>query len=97
MPKPVKPLMQKTLFEVRKPWEKEWEGMPEFAQEKIESWKTLLVHFACVEDLQAFAELVGQKLTPQTKSIYYPEAEKRHIVGVLRYADESQPEPGRKA
>jgi hypothetical protein len=59
----------------------EWRGMPEFQNEDQTAWKTLKVHFKSEEDLKAFAELVGQTVTEQTRSIWYPQAE------VGRYAD----------
>jgi hypothetical protein len=52
----------------------EWEGadMPEFDQGDIQAWKKLSVNFMNQEDLDAFAKLVGQKITPKTIFIYYP-------------------------
>lgn len=65
----------------------EWQGMPEFDQEDREALKTIKVHFASEEDMQAFAKLTGQTLTMKTKSIWYPRRE--HIEGDLRVSDES--------
>jgi hypothetical protein len=50
-----------------------WKGMPEFEQEDLEAHKTIKIHFANEDDYQAFARLVGQTLTPNTRSIWYPE------------------------
>ena len=50
----------------------EWVGMPEFIQEKKEPYKTLTIRFETEKDYQEFAELIGQKLTPKTKSIWHP-------------------------
>jgi hypothetical protein len=58
----------KTLFEQNN----EWRGMPEFVQEKKEPYSKIIVRFDSEEDLQAFAELIGQKLTNKTKSIWHP-------------------------
>jgi len=52
--------------------EKEWRGMPEFVQEKKEPFSKIVVRFECQEDLDEFAELIGQNLTPKTKSIWHP-------------------------
>ncbi len=49
-----------------------WKGMPEFEQDEIEAHKTIKVHFANENNYQAFARLVEQNLTEQTRSIWYP-------------------------
>ena len=51
----------------------EWQGMPEFEQEAYQEYKQLLIRFDTKEDYQVFAQLIGQNLTEQTKSIWYPE------------------------
>lgn len=56
-----------------------WQGMPEFEQQDKTAWKTLNVHFENEADLMAFAELVQQSLTVQTKSIWYPKHEKENL------------------
>jgi len=50
-----------------------WEGMPEFEQDDLSPIQTIKVNFATIQDREAFAELVGQKLTGKTQSIWYPE------------------------
>lgn len=55
-----------------KEWQAEWQGMPEFVQQKQEAYATLTVRFDSEEDLQEFAALIGQKLTQRTKSIWHP-------------------------
>jgi len=65
-----------------------WQGMPEFEQDDLEGWKAITVHFANEDDYQAFARLVEQKLTPQTRSIWHPaQVPTSHIVNAC--ADES--------
>jgi len=49
-----------------------WEGMPEFIQEKKEPFSKIIFRFESEDDLNEFAELIGQKLTPKTKSAWYP-------------------------
>ena len=66
-----------------------WVGMPEFEQEDMTAWKTLLVHFSGQSDLEAFAALVGQVVTLQTKSIWYPPAEIDHYITKRYVSDES--------
>lgn len=49
----------------------EWVGMPEFVQEK-EPYKELIVRFETEEDYKEFQQLINQKLTVKTKSIWHP-------------------------
>lgn len=53
-------------------WQFNWVDMPEFVQEKKAAFSQVLVRFETQEDLDAFAEIIGQKLTPKTKSIWHP-------------------------
>jgi hypothetical protein len=46
--------------------------MPEFVQEKQEPFAKIIVRFDNAEALQDFADKIGQKLTPKTKSIWHP-------------------------
>ena len=61
----------------------EWEGMPEYEHEDKTSCRQLIVHFACEEDLHKFSNLIEQKITEKTKSLWYPEAK------IETYADKS--------
>lgn len=67
-------------------WKSEWVGMPEFIQEDLSPWKQIIVSFENYEDIKAFSELIGQRLTPDTRSIWYPEAEIGRIAN-KRYVD----------
>jgi len=51
---------------------KEWEGMPEFVQERKKPFSKIVIRFETEEDLEDFAKLIGQKLTSKTKSIWHP-------------------------
>ncbi|MCK5341940.1 MAG: hypothetical protein KAR20_00970 [Candidatus Heimdallarchaeota archaeon] len=42
--------------------EKEWEGMPECNQEDLSAFKSMTIHFKNLEDINTFAELIGQKI-----------------------------------
>lgn len=67
-----------------------WKGMPEFVQKDLTPLKSIYVHFETIEDMEAFAKLVGQKLTLNTRSIWYPEAEIGRYADKL-FVDESDP------
>jgi hypothetical protein len=63
------------LFDLDPDWKKQWEGMPEYYQENKKPYQSINVHFKTKEDRDAFAELVGQKITDQTKGMSYPKVE----------------------
>lgn len=51
----------------------EWQGMPEFEQDDIQSWRKVIVHFRNQDDLDAFAALVQQTITDHTRYLWFPE------------------------
>jgi hypothetical protein len=53
-------------------WEDLWKGMPEFRQNDCEPYRSILVHFNDERDMKAFSDLVGQKLTTDTKYLWFP-------------------------
>ena len=72
-----------------KEWQREWQNMPEFVQDKKEVYATLVVRFRCQEDLEDFAKKLGQSVNQKTKSIWHPY--KSHWGGPgtdKRYVDE---------
>lgn len=52
-----------------------WRGMPAFEHEEQGSWKSVRVHFKDKKDYQAFCKRIGQRLTDETRSIWFPPAE----------------------
>lgn len=84
----VKPKEQQlSLIDVEEWWEEHWQGMPEFVQEDLMPWRSITVHFRNREDFDKFAELVQQRMTKLTPSIWFPEykIQKR----TSKYIDES--------
>jgi hypothetical protein len=65
----------------------EWKDMPEFIQEKQEPYAQMIVRFRCQQDLDEFSQMIGQKLTPKTKSIWHPVLV-RGLHGQKRWIDE---------
>lgn len=65
-----------------------WQGMPEFIQENKMEVKSLKINFASMEDYYAFGELIQQKLTPKTKSVWFPKQDLVKPSDYI-YADES--------
>lgn len=66
-------------------WKRHWQGMPEYEMSDLRPFKSMIVHFRNAEDRDAFAKLVEQTFTPDTKSIWYPKLEHEHFVD-KRYA-----------
>jgi hypothetical protein len=67
--------------------EQYWFDMPEFEQLKQKPHAEIKIRFATEEDLQDFADLIKQKLTVKTKSIWHPELT-RGLNGGKRYVSE---------
>jgi len=62
--------------------------MPEFVQEDLAPKFQVIVSFESEVDLLAFSQLVEQTVTPNTRSIWYPEAEIGRYMD-KRYADQA--------
>lgn len=82
-----KKVEQVALFDMRAEWEKEWHGMPEYVQNDLTSFRQIIVHFRCREDVDAFAKLIDQHITPRQPSLWYPKLEIRRRLEV-RYDSE---------
>lgn len=76
--------LAKLVFMTRRPdelgeWvkdhQREWAGMPEFKQEDKTAFRRLIVNFQSQADVEHFANLVGQTITEDTRSIWHPKAE----------------------
>jgi hypothetical protein len=52
-----------------------WRGMPSFEHEDTTAYRTIRVHFANQEDLDAFAKLIDQTVTEETKYLWFPKAD----------------------
>lgn len=65
------------LFEEENEWQKEWKNMPEFIQSKVgKEYHKITIRFENKEDLIAFSNLIHQKITNKTKSVWFPELER---------------------
>lgn len=69
-----------------------WKGMPEFQQEDLAPHRTLPVHFASDADVEEFGRRIGQTITPNARSIWFPPAEIGRIAD-KRYAAAPPVEP----
>lgn len=60
---------------------REWNGMPEFDQQNKEAFRSIVIHFKDQASVDAFAELIAQKITPKTRMAWFPNIE------IERYVD----------
>lgn len=68
----------------------EWKGMPEIGSVDIlGAAKSIIVHFKTPDDIKQFSELVGQTVTENTKSIWYPKQNFDELGKGLEFHDES--------
>lgn len=59
-------------LEVNESWKEHWVGMPEYIQNDEKPHQQIIVSFRNEQDVKDFAELIGQKLTYRTKSVWFP-------------------------
>jgi len=55
-------------------WEDHWKGMPDFEQNSAH-FRKMTVKFETEADMIKFGEVIGQKITPKTRGIWYPAPE----------------------
>jgi hypothetical protein len=53
-------------------YEKHWQDMPEFRNNPPEPFGRVSVLFARREDMELFAKLIEQPITPRTKAVWFP-------------------------
>lgn len=75
----------------------EWVGMPEYYQEDQTPYQSVYVHFANQADVDAFAKLIGQKITfsdrgRYTTDLWFPPAQLK-IASDKRWADADVTDP----
>jgi TET-Associated Glycosyltransferase len=63
---------QMSLMDIPDDYQAAWKGMPEYNQKDLMPWKTLKVHFRNADDRSAFSELLNQRLTPETRFVWFP-------------------------
>jgi hypothetical protein len=55
----------------------EWQGMPEFDQQDTNARYQLTVYFETERDVADFSRIIGQPITKDTKTVYFPQQERR--------------------
>ena len=79
---------QEILFDVPPHWEDQWNGMPEYKMGNTEPAQKITISFKSFDDVKEFGRLIGQRVTPQTDSLWFP---KQDWIPpkTMRYVDES--------
>jgi hypothetical protein len=67
----------------------EWQGMPEF-EDPDPCFRKVVVNFDSEEDVAVFFKAIGQKDTGKTKSIWFPEKERRDLESLRWAADDEE-------
>jgi hypothetical protein len=57
-----------------------WEGMPEYENENITPFRSINVRFRNEKDIKEFCDLIGQKITNETKSIWHPKLKQNDFI-----------------
>ena len=65
----------------------EWVDMPEFVQEDHETYRKIIVSFEKKEDVELFSIRLNQRISPKTRSIWFPDKPKNQTIS--RWIDES--------
>lgn len=70
-------------------YDKHWQDMPEFIQEKSEAYKTIIIRCSCADDVDSLAKAIGQPINHESQtSLWYPELVKAQPK-FKRYVDET--------
>lgn len=75
LPEMVAPPLKQKINGRSDKWKEQWLGMPDFDQEDNPPHRTLTMKFKTEQDFKDFAERIGQDLSDETKSIWYPKLE----------------------
>lgn len=67
---------------------KEWEGMPEFANEDLDAYRRILMKFDSEKDIEMFSKLIDCKITDKTKTVWFPPKPVDHLYMKRRWIDE---------
>lgn len=69
------------MFDMSPAWTEHWQGMPSYVHKNLQPFQSIILHFKDQQARDAFAKLVGQTLTSETKYAWYPRIE------IGRFAD----------
>ena len=69
-------------------WNQHWKGMPEFKQQDTMPYQKITMNFMNEEDVKAFSELIGQKITYKTDTLWFPKLNLEKPSNFI-YTDES--------
>ena len=53
-------------------WRDHWKNMPEFEPKPYKAIATVKIHFETIEGMELFGELIGRRITHESKGIFFP-------------------------
>lgn len=60
----------------------EWNNMPEFINENNDAHRKIIVSFQDEKSVKKFADLLDQRITDKTKSLWFPPKEKSNKISM---------------
>ena len=69
------------FFNLPRDWQEHWREMPVFNAIETPPYQTILVHLRSSEARDIFSELIGQRITKETKTIWFPAKPRRKLKG----------------
>ncbi len=58
----------------------DWQNMPEFKNEKNDAFRKIIISFKDAAGVKSFQDLIQQRITDKTKSIWHPALEKSNSI-----------------
>jgi hypothetical protein len=59
----------------------EWQGMPEYEHRDLEPYHSITIYIDNESQLPELSTILEQKITPDTKSVWYPKQEREEVKG----------------
>lgn len=81
-------MKQPKLIDTESDWEREWQGMPEYNQERFDPIRVIKICFKSERDIVDFGECIGQKITDAYNTYWYPKLNMKTVASEI-YGDES--------
>lgn len=74
-------------------WQKHWQNLPEFEQEKEDVFRKIRVNFRSDADHEKFVQLICPNSSVRTKSVWYPEKPRQNRLVIRWVEDQPRTEP----
>lgn len=78
---------QLKMFEDTEEWKEHWQDMPEFSNDDLMPYNSVIVHFATQKDMLDFMETINQRFTKSSKFIWFPEKTRNNFKEIRYLVD----------